>query len=261
MSVIIASGVTNTSLPRIGWRALSGDIVASSAAAGFAASRAAAEETYDGWRPTTLPARWSVELPGSTVADYMGIAAHDLDGYTIRPQRWSGSAWVDIAPAVVVDGSTAIFWLFAPVASERFALFISAGPALPTIGHIRFGEVLMVPRLASYVGDPIDEGQQITLRTNRSETGEFLGSIVEGNGLQFSVQIDHLAEPFRQGAWRSFRNHAERARPFFIAPKPGPYPREVAYAWLSGRAAVSRQIPNRHISGNVTIDCVGYSRP
>jgi hypothetical protein len=261
MTALVSAGVVDHDLPRIGWRAITGTVTASSAAAGYEASRAVGFETYDGWKPTALPARWDVQAAAATTASYMGVAAHDLDGYTVAPQRWLSGAWVDIAPARVISGSSAIFWLFPGVSSDRFALRIVSGPGLPVVGHIRFGSVLKVPRHATYTGDPLDEGETVRMRQNLSETGEYLGAVVEGNGLTGRLEIEHLPETFRLGEWRQFKQFAERAGTFFVAPKPNSYPGEVAYAWLAGRANVTRQIPKRDITGSVSLDIQGYARP
>jgi hypothetical protein len=262
MTVISSAGVQYLDLPRIGWRVISGTATASGSASGYDPDRAQGQQTYDGWRPDDIPARWMLDAGSSVTADYMGIGAHDLAGCTIQPERWNGSAWVAIAPTRLIADNSAILWLFPAVAATRFALRITDGPvSMPTIGHIRFGQALVVPRPATYTGDPLDEGERIVLRQNISETGEYLGAVVEGNGLQFSMSVDHLSEHFRQGEWRLFRRWAESGNTFFVAPKPGAYPKEVAYAWLGGLAAVRRQIPKAEISGSVTLDCTGYAAP
>jgi hypothetical protein len=260
MTVFVTAGIGDGRLPRIGWQTLTGTVTASTAATGYEASRAVAQETYDGWKPTALPARWEIQLADLEQCNYMGIAAHELAGYTIVPQRWTGAAWEDMAAAQVVPDNGAIFWLFPTYERARYSLLISAGPGLPVVGHIRFGVAMVVPRLATYTGDPLDEGEQVSLRFNQSETGELLGTIVEGNGLAFTVQIDHLSEEFRQGEWRAFKRYAERGGTFFIAPKPEDYSGEVAYAWTR-RAAVTRTVPNSVASGSVTLECTGYAKP
>jgi hypothetical protein len=262
MTVIASAGVQYLDLPRIGWRTITGTASASGSAAGYDPDRAQGQQTYDGWRPDAIPARWIINAGSSVTADYMAVGAHTLAGCTVQPERWNGSAWVAIASTVVIADNTAILWLFPPVAATQFALRITAGPAtMPTMGHIRFGQVLMLPRQATYTGDPIDEGERITLRQNLSETGEYLGATVEGNGLQFSVSVDHLPEIFRQVDWRAFRRWAESGNTFFVAPKPGAYPKEVAYAWSRGLASVRRQIPKAEIAGSVTLECTGYAAP
>jgi hypothetical protein len=260
MSVHIAAGVFDLKLPRIGWHAQGGTVSASSAAAGFAAARAVTQQTADGWKPSAMPASWVLDAGAGVGLSYCGIAAHDLAtvGATVFVEYLNDATWITIYEVTPQDDG-ALFFLFPAIFAQQWRVRVT-GDNAPTIGHIRFGRVLTVPRMATYTGRPIDEGERVALRYQISETGEYLGTVVEGNGLQFSVEIDHLSEAFRLGPWREFKRWAERGNTFFIAPKPYNYPKEVAYAWTS-RAAVERTIANRNISGSVTLDCVGYAKP
>lgn len=259
MSVVIAAGVTDLNLPRIGWKAQGGTVTASSEADGFNAERAATQQTADGWQPDAMPATWELDAGEPVGVNYCGIAAHDLGstGATVFIE-YEDSGWqtvLEISP----EDDTALFFLFPAIEAQEWRVRVTGSDA-PTLGHIRFGQVLTAPRMATYTGTPIDEGEQVRLRYQQSETGEFLGTVSEGNGLSFSMQLDHLPEAFRQGPWREFKRFAERGNTFFIAPKPQAYPREVAYAWTRS-AAIERVIPNKDVTGSVTLDCSGYFRP
>lgn len=259
MSVHIASGVTLIHLPRIAWRAQGGSVSASSAVAGFEAARAVTQQTADGWRPTSAAANWTLNAGSSVPVDYCAIGAHDIAsrGQTVFVEYLAGS-WQTITQATPEDDGALLF-LFPQITAQQWRVRLSGGSA-STLGHIRFGRVTVPPRRANYLGTPIDEGERVALRYQMSETGEFLGTVAEGNGLQFSVQIDHLPEIFRQTEWRAFKQWAERGNTFFITPKPAAYPKEVAYAWTT-RAAVERTIPNHRVAGSVTLDCMGYAKP
>lgn len=266
MSVVIASGVTDTHLPRIAWdHRTGGTISAASESPGYEAIRATDQNTYDGWRPANLSGArsWEQTFGFSPANDYCGIGAHDLGSKncTIRIQYFDGASWINILPGFQPTNDSALLILFPRVSSTAFRVVIVNGDAPPTLGFIAFGQQTVIPQRAQYVGDPIDEGTQVRLRHNLSATGNFLSTTPESNGLSFSLQFNHLSETFRQGAWRGFKDYAERGGSFFVAPRPGGYPDEVAYSWLGGRANVSRQIPNRAISGSVSIDCIGYKRP
>lgn len=259
MTVVIGAGVFNLQLPRIGWHAQGGTVSASSAVAGFEAARAVTQQTADGWQPDTMPATWELDAGESVGVNYCGIGAHDLGstGATVFIEYDDGG-WQTVLE-VSPDDDGALFFLFPAIQAQEWRVRVTGSDA-PTLGHIRFGQVLTVPRMATYTGTPIDEGEQVRLRYQQSETGEFLGTVVEGNGLAFSMQLDHLPEAFRQTEWRAFKRWAEGGNTFFIAPKPQAYPKEVAYARTS-RAAIERTIPNRNVAGSITLDCVGYFRP
>lgn len=262
MPVFVTAGVGASDFPRIGWRALSGTVTASSAATGYEATRATKVETYDGWRPTSLPATWEINAGAAVNADYCGIGAHDLAGCVIEVQRWAGSGFANVLGPVEVTDNSAVLALFAAATATRWRLRIVGGPRMPTLGHIRFGEALAFPRRSRYLGLPIDESRMIEYRQNRSEMGDFLGRNVRFQGNQFDLEIENIPEEFRQGPWREFTNYLDAgAGTFFIAGKPESYPLEVAYAWPTGTFRAERTRPNRRISTSVNLSCEGYYKP
>lgn len=263
MAVVIENGFTDTHLPHIGWERITGTISASTEASGYEASRAGTVETFDGWQPTSLPATWEIDVGSSVDVTYCGIAAHDLgtNGCTVVVGYWDGSAWQGVVNETPSD-DTAIFFLITSQAATKWRVRITGTGSMPTLGHIAFGEVLVVPRRATYLGTPLDETEVVTYRQNLSETGELLGRNVEGNGLEFQVSIDNLSEDFRLGDWRLFKQHCDSGdQTFFIAPKPASYPGEVAYAWCTESPRVSREIANERVTGSVTLQCRGYRKP
>jgi hypothetical protein len=263
MSVVIANGVTNTDLPRIGWRAITGTISASTAASGFAASLAATAQTYSAWRATALPATWAIDAGSAQAVDYAAIGAHEIgsNGGTVFVEYLVGSTWTQAATVTPADDS-AILFLFPEVSAQEWRIRIT-GTTAPRVGNIRFGKVTTLPRLSTFAPAlPITEAEQFTYNVNVSATGEWLGRSVVAAGLQFSVQIEHVAETFAAGEWADFRVHCnEGDATFYIAPKPAAYPKEVAYAWPTETVRAERALPNKAISRTLDLQCGGYKRP
>ena len=263
MTVVIASGVINTNLPRIGWRAITGTISASSAASGFGAALAATAQTYSAWKPTALPATWAINAGSAQAVDYCGIGAHEIGstGGTVFVEYLVGATWTQAATVTPTDDSSILF-LFPQVSAQEWRVRIT-GTTAPRVGNIRFGRVTTLPRLSTFSPSlPITESEQFTYNVNVSATGEWLGRSVVASGLQFAVQIEHVSEDFAAGDWADFRKHCnEGDATFYIAPKPAKYPKEVAYAWPTETVKAERTLPNREISRTIDLQCGGYKRP
>lgn len=264
MSVVIASGVTGTEFPRIGWKGISGTITASSAANGFGAGLAATPQTYAAWRAINADATWEIDAGESVAVDYCGIGAHDLAtvGATVAVQRWTGSAWVTVASTTPTDDS-AILFLFPSASATKWRISITGATSAARIGNIRFGLVTTLPQRSTFAPAlPITEAEEYGYNVNLSVTGEWLGRSVVSTGLQFSVTISHLSEEFASGEWADFRAHCNTGdATFFIAPKPAAYPKEVAYAWPTETVKAERNFPNKNVSRIAELQCAGYKRP
>lgn len=263
MSVVIESGVTNTHLPRIGWRAITGTISASSAANGFGAALAATGQTYSAWRATSLPATWAIDAGSAQAVDYCGIGAHEIgsNGGTVFVEYLVGVTWTQAATVTPTDDS-AILFLFPEVSAQEWRIRIT-GTTAPRVGNIRFGKVTTLPQRSVFSPAlPITEAEQFTYNVNVSATGEWLGRSVVAAGLQFSVQINHVPETFADGEWAAFRVHCnEGDATFYIAPKPSQYAKEVAYAWPTETVRAERNVAQRNLSRAINLQCAGYKRP
>lgn len=262
MTVVVAGAVPDLHLPRVGWRSISGAITASSAAEGFEAPLGADPATYTAWRPTSAPATWEIDAGEPVTVDYCGVGAHDAgaQGASLAVEYWDGTEWVEAASAAPADDSAVLF-LFAPVSAERWRLVVTG--AVARIGNVRFGAVTVLPRRSTFAPAlPITEAERLEYQTNVSATGEWLGRSVVSAGLEFAVAVEHMPEAFAAGEWAAFRRHAnEGAGTFFIAPKPGSYPSEVAYAWPLEPVRAERSVPVAGIARATELRCGGYRRP
>lgn len=262
MSVIVSQGVFDRDLPRLAWRNETGTITASTEADGFDAAFAYAEEVVNAWKPTAVPADWTVTFSTDKLVSYVGIGAHTIgsQGATVKVQVSDGSGgWDDVAGAVTSPtDNTAILFLF-PEMTKSAVRIVMTG-AVAEIGYILVGAVTIFPRRSSFTGLPITESQKVEYRDNTSMTGKPLGRTLQRDGLEFTVEVKHLPETFRSNEWAAFREAMERGgrQFFFYAAKPGSYPDEVALAWQRSPAPFDRAIPNKAVSGQISMTCGGY---
>jgi hypothetical protein len=79
--------------------ARTGTVTASTADAGFPAIAAANPLTYEFWKPTTVPATWTVDAGAAVTCDYLGVASHTLgtSATTLTLQHSTdNSTWEDV---------------------------------------------------------------------------------------------------------------------------------------------------------------------
>jgi hypothetical protein len=263
--IVLQSGFTGTSVdlnhPRLCWRKLAGTISASSAAEGFNAAFAYSEELVNAWKPTAVPADWTITFPAAAPVSYVGIGAHTLgsSGATVELQRLVSGLWVTFPGcALTPTDDAAILFLIAPIDLASIRIRITG--AVAEIGYILTGLATEIPRMSRFTGLPITESQRVEYRDNTSMTGKPLGRTVQRDGLEFDIEIKNLPEAFRAGEWAPFREAMERSgrQFFFYAPKPQKYPDEVALAWQREPAPFERTVPNFRLSGSVSMTCGGY---
>ena len=263
MAVVIASGFPGIAYPlghpRIGWRRLAGTITASTSAAGYAAANAGTQRTDSFWQATALPATWAVDLGSAQPVSYCGIAAHDLGKKIVTVYLESsddGVSWTTRATDVPADDG-AIMFLLATVSARYWRIRLT-GSNIPTIGVIQMGAVTEFPRLASYAPSlSFERAVNTTFSTNVTEGGSWAGRSIVRRSLSPSMRVANLSEAWIAAEWDAFAA-AALTQAFFIADRPGSYPRSVAYAWTTADIAPDRERPNHLISNVVSLALVGF---
>lgn len=269
MSVYVASGFTGMTYGlthgRVCWDAFTGTVMGSTAAAGFPAVNAASVRTDSAWRPTVLPATWTLTFAAPQTVSFIAIAKHDLGtlNATIAVEYDAAGgleAWEAFAGlgAVQPSDDSPILFLVPATSSDAIRIRITAADGNPTIAVIRAGRADEWPRPFVWTGVPITEGDRISFDLTTSMTGNWLGRSVASDGLQFDLTMNHASEEWRQGAFAAFKRYANgNDAAFFVAPRPANYPNEVAYAWAAEVVTATREIANARISTSVTLRCQG----
>lgn len=215
---------------RIGYKKLSGTMTASSAAAGYDADYANNYLTYNFWKPEALPATLELTADSVSMANYIGIAAHEIgtSNCAVYAEYYDGSDWVTIEGIAPIDDSPIMF-IFDTVTSARFRIRV-AGSTAPRVGVVFVGMTLDMMRPIYGGHTPITMGRVTTLKNNRSETGQFLGRTVQRYGTKTSFDWKNLNPQWYRSEFDPFVE-AARVQPFFIAWRPSKYPHEIGYVW------------------------------
>lgn len=180
--------------------------------------------TYEKWKPTAAPATWEYEHGSSRNIDYCAIAAHDLGstGSTIKAQYYNGSSWVNLCDATLITDDSPIFIIFTTVNAQRYRVRIDSYSSAPEIGVIKFGVALQMERPLFAGHKPINLARTVTLRTNNSETGEFLGRSKQRMFRETTYQWNHLSYAWVAANWPLLQSAVE-TEPFWVAWRPSDY--------------------------------------
>lgn len=197
-----------------------GTATASSTATGFFADAPLNTLTYERWKPTSATATWEYDHGSAAECDYCCIAAHTMgtNGNTLQVQYYNGSTWVDLVPSSAITSNEPIMALFTDQTRQRWRISISGGTA-PEIGVIKFGKALQMERPIYGGHAPVKFARQTILRSNYSETGEYLGRVKQRNYLSTSYSWTHLTASWVRANWTSLQKAVE-AEPFWIAWRP-----------------------------------------
>lgn len=268
MSVFIETGFTGDVYPlthgRVCWNwHNAGTISASTEASGFDAENALPPRTDSAWRPTSATsATWTQSFSSSREVGFIGIAKHNLGtlNANINIQYNNGVSWGGYAGLTNLepDDDSPLLFLVNPSLVDGVRLLINSADDNPTISVIMCGIADEWPRPFVWTGQPITEGDRKTFRNNISLTGNWLGRSIQSDGLQFELTMNNASEAWRQGDFQDFKAYANgEDAAFFVAPRPGTYPDEVAYAWATEVVTASRERPNAANSTSVTMRCQG----
>jgi len=257
--IVVESGFAGVeyplSHPRIGARPVSGTVAASTAATGFDAAFAANAETYQYWRPTAVPATWTLTFTSAPIS-YFGIAAHNCGtvGATVEYQTWNGSAWVTQATHTPTDDS-AIFGLVRRRTQDRARVRFTN--AIPTVGVIYFGDVVEFPQKASYTGSvAFNRAVRDEYSTPVSDGGKWLGRFVTRRSMPATMKVEHMSEAWA-GAYLYPTLDDMKARPVFVADRPLGSPQSVAFAYSTSAIVPERRIANAAVAIGVDFELTG----
>ena len=267
MAVVIATGFTGTTYGLKHGRVCydwgrDGTATATTAAAGFAAVNALPPRTDSAWKPTAIPATWTLTYPTARDVSFVGIAKHDLatTNATIAIEYLVGSTWAAFpgAGALQPADNTPILLLTAVTVATGVRVRITSAFEPPAISVIMVGTADEWPRPFVWTGQPITEGDRIGFENTLAVTGNWLGRSVVSDGLQFGVEMNHVTEAWRQTNLKAFKAYANgEDAAFFIAHRPLDYPNELSYAWATDVVTANRSTPNKAISTAVAMRCQG----
>lgn len=231
MTVILQTGFSSSASPILtharilhsgAWLS-GGTAVASSTATDYDADAPLNTLTYEAWKPTSGTATWEYAHTGSASTMGAGIAAHTLGdaGASVQFQYYDGAAWQALTPVTAITSNEPIMGLWAAQSATRWRVSITVGSA-PEIGVVKFGTPLAMERPLYGGHSPIDLSRQTILRSNYSETGQFLGRSKQRTYFATDYSWSNLTAAWVRTNWPTLQDGIE-AEPFWLAWRPASF--------------------------------------
>lgn len=228
-----------------------GTMTASTTAAGYFAAGPNGSMTYERWKPTTIAAQLTITFGAAQSITCAAIAAHTLAGSTVALQYWTGAAWATVVAGTVIPDNSPIMWIFPARSATQFRINISASPGFPEVGVFKIGTPLQMP-MSIYSGHaPIEYGRKTALRSNRSDTGEYLGRTKQRSALTTDFSWDYLPRAWVDANWEPMQIAME-SEPFFIAWRPSDS-QSVGYCQTDETPGVSNMGVLDYMSAKLTV--------
>ncbi|MES2814470.1 MAG: hypothetical protein V4720_06210 [Pseudomonadota bacterium] len=218
---------------RILWAPIAGTITAD----GTDGDLAANDYTFQRWSAGTLPANWKVVTAALADVDTLFIAAHNLGstGSTILVQTAAtvGGAFTTRATIVPTDDS-AIAVMFnnagVPYAVREVRVQVTGASGAVQIGIIRAGVALQMTQPVFGGVRPIGLSRMVETRHAMSETGQWLGRVIQRQASQTDMNWTHLDGAWYRSTFQPFAKALPQT-PFGLIQNPSKMPESVAWCW------------------------------
>lgn len=211
-----------------------GTIVASSEDDDFPAENVADGLLWDFWKPTTLPATLEVQRDAAVEVDY-ALLVHRLGSNecTVSGEYHNGTTWVALFDEYSPGTDRVLAFLFDAVIASRFRFLLDGdnSPAqMPAVKIAMIGKALAMERGVTLNHRPITLSRKTVARPQMSEGGQLLGRSIVREGVQSTIEFEHLQADWLRANFEPFIESA-RVHPFGWLWHPSGYPAEVAYVW------------------------------
>lgn len=196
---------------------------------------AANDYTFQRWEVGASPSNWTLVTDASASVDTVFIAAHSLAGATVAIQTAAtvGGAFTTRATVTPTDNST-IAVMFNNAGSaytiRELRIALSGGSGLETVGIIRAGVALQMQRPLFGGVQPIGLSRIVETRHAMSETGQWLGRVIQRQARRTSMQWPHLTAAWYRSDFQPFALTLPQT-PFGFIQNPEKMPESVAWCW------------------------------
>ncbi len=208
----------------------------------------------------------TVDLSGvePTDIDYLAIARHNLGSSQapvsveiVQDEPGSPADWQEVISQRLLPNDNPTIFRFDAQTAYSIRLRIQESQATvpldPTIAVVYVGKLLLLQRRIFVGHTPIPYGRRLTVANHKSTSGNFLGRIVLGKTRKTNVSLRNLTSAWYRSYMDPFIISAQE-KPFFFGWRPGTYPYEAGYAWLTSDAEPTNQLGNGMMSIDLEIE-------
>lgn len=261
MTVIIKSGATDLSVINVLYRNIFdyGDVSYSNAAVGYPGSNAQDDATWNSWKQTTVPAYATVNAGYAVMCNTLGIAAHNLSssGSSIE-LRTSPDAvtWTTVVATYIAPNDEDILIYFQNTSSVYWSIVINGSTC--TIGAIKLGASLKFPCAPLEGHRPLHHSRKVTMLSNQSAGGNFLGNRPVKMGAETSVNIGMVDRDWAENDLAEFETYFNNGGAFFYCGAPSDTPKDMGYCRREGGSEMSITWVEGDIMADVSFEMTAY---
>lgn len=248
MSIVISSALVLADVadglsldhPVIGYHTVvtSSTIVADTEDANHPASNLANPATHlEWWAADSTEQYLTITTNYIDEIDYVAVARHNWASGEIPVSIGyfdtnSPPVWIELVEEVMLSDDGPAIFRFTPQSRAIVKIRLGSGSSDARAAVIYVGKLLVLERRI-YVGHtPMPHARRVTVANGRSESGNFLGRIVLGEGRETTVPLSLISPAWYRTYMDPFLALSDET-PFFFAWRPETYAAEVGYGWLT----------------------------
>lgn len=186
--------------------------------------------TYSRYVPTGENETITADFGGSKSLDYVAMYVTDPDASTFSLEYYASSAWHSLGSAITRTDAGCLLWVFDTTSASKIRITTSKKPE---IAVIKSGAALVIP-----VGLPVGYEPSLfnpneKLSNTASVTGQILGTQVESQRMDESLNFDLIDPDWINDDWMPARLLIRTVGVFF-AWNLADFPEHVVYGVVTG---------------------------
>lgn len=189
-------------------------------------------QTYDYFKPASMPSFIISNLPTNESINSIAIAAHNLgsSGANIRFIRTPSDSepWVEIVRLWPVN-DLPLLVMFPERWTKAIGMEI-AGPRAPSIGVVMAGRRFVFPSMVTAPYVPLNRARRVELLAGNSLGGQMFDARIKRLGGDTRIGFNPVPRAWAHDTLPAFADHYDAGKPFFFASSPSLNPTDVAYA-------------------------------
>lgn len=229
--------------PVVGWQNLVtvAALTADTEETAYPAANLANPATYLYWKAADTTEQYlTLEISTVDELDYVAFARHNFGtaaiAVTVEGQTEEGGDWAELVQETILPDDGPAVFRFTPISLFALRVKLATGTAAAEAGVMYAGKLLVLERRI-YVGHtPLPYGRRTTIANGESISGNFLGRIKLNEWREAALDLHNITPAFYRASMEPFIA-AATTQPFFFAWRPGTYPRECGFAWITNDAA------------------------
>lgn len=231
-------------------------IAATTAETAYPATNLANNATNFRWQATSAALNYLTFTPGSAEqSDAVGLARHNFGSQAIAVslEADDGGGFDEIIAPFIPGNDRPILMRYTAASYQAVRVKLAAGDAAPQLAVMFVGKTLVMQRRIYVPHTPMPMGRVVAVTNNMSDSGEFLGRIVKSKHRTTGHTFMNLKPDWYRTYVDPFVEYAleaDQGGAFFFAWRPGSYPDEVGYGYLTNQPRPQ----NQNSAGMVKVD-------